>query len=74
MYNCKNYSKDNGDTWVIGGKLEVLDGATVNGIVPSATEVEAIATPGSATAEACATKINAIISALQAAGLMEVSD
>ncbi len=74
MYNCKNYSKDSGDTWVIGGKLEVLDGAEVSGIVSSAAEVEAIATPASATAEACATKINAIISALQAAGLMEVSD
>ena len=74
MHTCKNYKTDNGDTWVIGGKLEVLEGATVSGVVPSATEVEAIETPASATAEACATKINAIISALQSAGLMEESE
>lgn len=31
-YNTKNYGIQGGDTWVIGGTLEVLDGATVTGI------------------------------------------
>ena len=28
----KNYSTDNGDTLVIGGKLEIKDGAKVSGL------------------------------------------
>lgn len=74
MNTCKNYKTDGGNTWVIGGKLVLEDGAVSEGIVPVAEEVEAIATPASATAEVCATKINAIISALQSAGLMETSE
>lgn len=31
-YNTKNYKEDNGDTLVIGGKLEVKDGAEVKGL------------------------------------------
>ena len=30
--NCKNYMTDGGDTLVIGGKLTVLEGATVEGL------------------------------------------
>ena len=30
--NCKNYLTDGGDRLVIGGTLEVLDTATVNGL------------------------------------------
>lgn len=31
-YNCKNYSTDGGDKLVIGGTLEIADGASVTGI------------------------------------------
>lgn len=31
-YNAKNYQEQGGKKWVIGGELEVLDGATVSGI------------------------------------------
>ena len=71
MNTCKNYSTDGGNTWVIGGKLKVESGANVEGVVTKAATVEKIETPGSATAEACATKINAMIDALIAADLME---
>lgn len=32
MNNCKNYKTDNGDTWVIGGSLKILEGAKVEGL------------------------------------------
>ena len=32
MHNCKNYSTQGGDKLVIGGEIEVLDGATIIGI------------------------------------------
>ncbi len=36
-YNTKNYMEQGGEKLVIGGKLEVLEGATVTGIVKAAT-------------------------------------
>jgi hypothetical protein len=30
--NAKNYGTDGGDTWVIGGRLVIEDGATVEGL------------------------------------------
>lgn len=35
MNNCKNYKKDGGNTWVIGGKLEIEAGAEVKGLPAS---------------------------------------
>ena len=32
MNNCKNYKTDNGDTWVIGGSLKILEGAKIEGL------------------------------------------
>lgn len=31
-HSSKNYSTDGGDTLIIGGKLEIVDGATVTGL------------------------------------------
>lgn len=67
---CKNYNTDGGDTLVIGGKLVIEEGAEVEGL-PKASNVASIGTPASSTAEANATKINAILTALKTAGLME---
>ena len=39
-YNAKNYATDGGDTWVIGGKLKVEDGATVEGLSGGGSEYE----------------------------------
>lgn len=55
---------------VINGKLTVADGATLAGM-PIADKVSAVPTGESATAGDNATAINAIITALQSAGLMK---
>ncbi len=31
-YNGKNYAEQGGDKWVIGGTLEIKEGATVTGL------------------------------------------
>lgn len=36
-YMPKNYSTDGGDKWVVGGTLEVAEGATVTGIADVST-------------------------------------
>lgn len=36
-YNCKNYMTDGGDTLVIGGKLSVAEGATIEGMASATT-------------------------------------
>lgn len=45
-YTSKNYLKDGGDTTVIGGKLEVLEGATVTGLTETAAAASATALGG----------------------------
>jgi hypothetical protein len=42
----KNYLKDGGDTTVIGGKLEVLEGATVTGLTETAAAASSAALGG----------------------------
>lgn len=54
-YNAKNYTEQGGEKTVIGGTLEVLDGATVNGITGAA-------------AAATATKIGGIKASAKGAG------
>ena len=34
-YNAKNYRAQGGDRWVIGGSLEILEGASVTGLPPA---------------------------------------
>ena len=36
-YNTKNYMEQGGEKLVIGGELEVLEGATVTGLVDAAS-------------------------------------
>ncbi|NCB35630.1 MAG: hypothetical protein EOM58_06260, partial [Clostridia bacterium] len=42
----KNIRKDGGDTWEIGGKLTVLEGATVEGLTETAAAASAAALGG----------------------------
>lgn len=46
MYNTKNYLEQGGEKLVIGGELEVLDGATVTGIVANTSPASAEALGG----------------------------
>ena len=45
-YNTKNYTEQGGDKTVIGGTLEIKDGATVTGITGVAATASAVALGG----------------------------
>lgn len=45
-YNVKNYTEQGGEKTVIGGTLEVLDGATITGVVGVTTAAKASAIGG----------------------------
>ena len=70
MYNAKNYQAQNGDEWVIGGKLTIKEGAEIEGL-PSFTPAESQA---SSTAEEVSTLVsdfNSLLQKLKTAGLMK---
>jgi len=75
--NCKNYSTDGGDRLVIGGTLEIQEGASVTGL-PSATAdssgVVRIAANQAASVAAdiaaLTADFNTLLAALKAAGIM----
>jgi len=45
-YNTKNYAAHGGNEWVVGGKLTILEGATVTGIATTAAPASADALGG----------------------------
>lgn len=65
-YNTKNYS-ENGDKLVIGGTLEVLDGAKLSGFPVAENQAPSVAT----TIADLKTDFNSLLEKLKAAGLME---
>nr|DAM66434.1 MAG TPA: Head fiber protein [Caudoviricetes sp.] len=69
-YNVKNYTEQGGEKTVIGGILEIAEGATVTGLagIPKAeNQADSIAT----TIADLKSDFNALLSKLKAAGLME---
>ena len=68
-YNTKNYS-ENGDKLVIGGTLEVLDGAKLSGFPVAENQAPSVAT---AIADLKA-DFNLLLEKLKSAGLMEGDD
>lgn len=70
-FNTKNYN-ENGDKLVIGGALEILEGASVKGI--SSNPLPTIENQVDSTATTIAdlkADFNSLLSKLKAAGLME---
>ena len=70
-YNGKNYAEQGGDKWVIGGTLEIKEGATVTGL-PSA-EIPKAANQADSVATDVPTLVsdfNGLLAKLKAAGLM----
>lgn len=65
-YNTKNYS-ENGDKLVIGGSLEVLNGAKLSGFHVAENQALSAAT----TIADLKTDFNSLLEKLKAAGLME---
>lgn len=74
-YNTKNYTEQGGEKTVIGGTLEIKEGATVTGLPScSPTEIPVLENQAESTAEDIETLVldfNSLLSKLKAAGLME---
>jgi hypothetical protein len=69
-YNAKNYTEQGGEKTVIGGTLEIKEGASVTGLpsdfTPAAVQADSTATDASG----LVTDFNALLAKLKAAGLM----
>ena len=84
--NCKNYLTDGGDRLVIGGLLEILEGASVTGLPPasvSAATEETLGCVKLAANQAASTatevsgfvaEFNTLLAALKAAGIMAADE
>lgn len=68
-YNTKNFTEQGGEKTVIGGTLEIKDGAVVTGLPVLDNQAASTA----ATVEDLETDFNALLTKLKAAGLM-ISD
>ena len=69
-YNTKNYTEQAGDKTVIGGTLEIKEGATVTGLPSSFTPVENQIESTAEDITSLVSDFNALLSKLKAAGLM----
>ena len=79
--NCKNYLADGGDRLVIGGTLEIQEGASVTGLpaaVADSPGVVGIADnqPASTAADVATlvTDFNTLLAALKTAGIMAADE
>ena len=65
-YNTKNYTEQGGDKTVIGGALEIKQGASVTGLPIAENQADSTATD----VAGLTTDFNALLAKLKAAGLM----
>ena len=75
-YNGKNYMEQGGDKWVIGGTLEIKEGASVTGLPAAEVPQAATANQADSAAEDVSTLVsdfNGLLAKLKAAGLMASS-
>lgn len=70
-YSAKNYTEQGGDKTVIGGTLEIKEGATVTGLPSSFTPAENQAPSTAEDITSLVADFNALLLKLQTAGLME---
>ena len=66
-YNCKNYTEQGGEKTVIGGTLEIKEGATITGL-PAA---DAVADSTASTVAGLVTDFNNLLAKLRAAGIIK---
>ena len=69
-YNVKNYTEQGGEKTVIGGILEIAEGATVTGL-PGIPKAENQADSTATTVADLKSDFNALLSKLKESGLME---
>ena len=67
---AKNYSTDNGDTWVVGGKLVIEEDASVEGLNESGTKAKNQPPSTATTIGALKNDFNALLVKLKDAGIM----
>ncbi|MCU5244145.1 head fiber protein [Bacillus pacificus] len=65
-YNTKNYTEQGGEKTVIGGVLEIKEGASVTGLPIAENQADSIATD----VAGLVTDFNSLLAKLKAAGLM----
>ena len=65
-YNTKNYTEQGGDKTIIGGTLEIKQGASVTGLPVAENQANSTATD----VTGLVTDFNALLTKLKAAGLM----
>lgn len=72
MATSRNYKTDNGDTWIIGGKLVIEKGAKVEGL-PSAEvpQLDSQTASEATDVETLKSDFNALLTKLKTAGLMK---
>ena len=75
--NCKNYLTDGGDRLVIGGTLEIREGASVTGLPSAAADSPGVVRIAANQAASAASDVaaltadfNTLLAALKAAGIM----
>ena len=80
-YNAKNYRTQGGDRWVIGGSLEIQEGASVTGLPSAAADSPGIvrsaanqAASAAADVAALTAVFNTLLAALKTAGIMAVDE
>lgn len=66
-YNVKNYTEQGGETTVIGGTLEIKEGASVTGFPQAENQADSTAT----TVADLKSDFNSLLSKLKSSGLME---
>jgi hypothetical protein len=69
-YNTKNYTEQGGEKTVIGGTLEILEGASVTGLPSSFTPAENQSNSNATTIAGLVADFNTLLSKLKTAGLM----
>ena len=66
-YNVKNYTEQGGETTVIGGTLEIKEGASITGLPQAENQVDSTAT----TVADLKSDFNSLLTKLKSSGLME---
>ena len=69
-YNAKNYTEQGGEKTVIGGVLEIKEGASVTGLPSSLTPAQNQAASTAVDIAGLLVDFNALLVKLKAAGLM----
>ena len=70
-HNCKNFFAHGGNELVIGGKLTILEGATIEGLTDTMEKIENVPESTATTVAALKENFNALLAALKTVGFME---